>query len=104
MAHKQKTNKRQYAWVANGYVPDSRYEPIPHKTMDAAQYQRAHKVRADSPLKPFECHYYPRGESAHQPHLLPRTRVYAVDQAHACTIASRMLHRRVSHAIEQVCA
>ena len=24
MAHKQKTNKRQYAWVANGYVPDSR--------------------------------------------------------------------------------
>ena len=45
MARNKKTTESQYAWVQNGCLPDSKYQPMPHKEMNAAQYRSARKVR-----------------------------------------------------------
>lgn len=103
MARNKKTTETQHAWAQNGYLPDSKYRPTPHKTMEASQYRRAGKVRGDQILKPYECHYIPRGTSAHNARILPSIRVHATDEIQARVIAEKVLHRHVTHAIEQVC-
>ena len=98
MARNKKTTESQYAWVQNGCLPDSKYQPMPHKEMNAAQYRSARKVRGAQILQPFECHYSPRGASAHNARILPSIRVYASDEKQACAIAEKMLRRPVIRA------
>ena len=98
MARNKKITESQYAWVQNGCLPDSKYQPMPHKEMNAAQYRRARKVHSEQALKPYECHYIPRGTSAHDARTLPSTRVHAADEKQACAIAEKMLRRPVIRA------
>ena len=71
---------------------------LENKTMDAAQYRSARKVRGAQILQTFECHYSPRGASAHNARILPSIRVHAADEKQACAIAEKMLRRPVIRA------
>ena len=95
--NKQKTTDAQYAWVANGYVPDSRYQTMPHRTLTPAQYARARKAPNGEAI-PFECHYQPRaGQTNGQ--ALPRIRLFARNEAEARALAAKTLGRIVTKAI-----
>lgn len=97
---KQNTTDAQYAWVANGYVPDSRYQTMPHRTLNPAQYARARKASTGNGI-PFECHYQPRADQING-QALPRVRLFARDEAEARALAAKMLGRIVTQAVPMV--
>lgn len=99
-ASKKPTTKTQYAWVANGYVPDSRYQTMQHRALNPAQYARARKASTGNGI-PFECHYQPRADQING-QALPRVRLFARDEAEARALAAKMLGRIVTQAVPMV--
>ena len=94
---KQNTTDAQYAWVANGYVPDSRYQTMPHRTLNPAQYARARKAQNSEAIQ-FECYYQPR-EGQMNGQALPRIRLFARNEAEARLLAAKMFGRIVTKAV-----
>lgn len=97
---KKQTTSTQYAWAANGYMPDSRYKAMPHRTLNPAQYARARKASTGNGI-PFECHYQPRADQING-QALPRVRLFARDEAEARALAAKMLGRIVTKAAPMV--
>lgn len=97
---KKQTTSTQYAWAANGYMPDSRYKAMPHTVLTPKQYACRTK-HSKPPARVYLCSYQPR-IGANEGRLLPSIKVHANSAEQAARIATQMLHRPIILTTEDV--